>query len=176
MKKPYIVVTLCGLLSAVLLVWGFQSPDAEGDNPAPVFAMALTEDKGPTVMQFKQGAQTAAKELGISLRIYTTEQNAPADMQLQGWLKGLLDGPAPAAGALILPSCGQETVEAAAALAGRAHIPLVLVGQKSDAAVCVLYGPGDQGRALGEAMQNAMVQHVAVYADAGRETIVKLLS
>jgi len=163
MKKPFVVAILCLILSAALLVWGFQGPDAGGVPPASPFAMALTEDKGTAVMQFKQGAQTAADELGIALHMYTTEQNAPADAQLQAWLNGL-DG----AGAIILPACGPETVERAAALAGRARVPLVLVGQEHAAATaCVFFGPADQGRALGRAMREAGAERVAVYADAG---------
>ena len=89
MKKPYVVAFLCAALSAALLVWGFQGPDAREELPAVVFAMALTEDKGTAIMQFKQGAQTAAEELGVILSLYTTEESAPADAQLQTWLNGL---------------------------------------------------------------------------------------
>ncbi|MCL2812109.1 MAG: hypothetical protein FWD25_09535 [Clostridia bacterium] len=166
MKKPYVVAVLCVVLSAALLVWGFVWPDAGEETPAPVFAMALTEDRGTAIMQFKQGAQTAADELGITLSMYTTEENAPPDAQLQAWLNDLEE-----VSALILPACGIETIEKASALAAHKRIPMALVGQEAaNPNACVYYNRLDQGRALGEAILAAGAQNVAVYADAQAET------
>jgi len=170
MKKPYIVAILCTLFSAALLAWGFRAPDAGGDKAVvPAFAVALTEDKGTAVMQFKQGAQTAAKELGILLNIYTTEQNTPADTQLQTWIAGL-----DAAGAVILPRCDAKTIGQASELAGLMRVPLVLAGQESAAAaVCLLYDPLDQGGALGGAMREEGGR-IAVYTDAGAAAAARM--
>lgn len=173
MRKPYLVAGLCLLLTVALLAWGFQGQDIAESPLSARYAMVLTEDKGTAVMQFKQGAMTAAEELGIALSVYTTDQGSPADEQIKGWLAQL---DAQAVQALILPPCQQETFALASELAKKKRAPLVVVGQEEKTvAASVLFDPVGQGRALGEALRaKDPSRQVAVFLDDSAQAQARL--
>ncbi len=150
MKKPYLIAILCVAVSVALMIWGFRSPQPAAMGVSPRYALVLTEDKGTYVMQLKQGAQTAAAELGVELELYTTEQGASVDEQILHWFVAWETDPPTA---ILLPPCDEQTMRRAAELAKRWKAPLVQLGQVNEAAdASVRFDPMEQGRLLGEAL------------------------
>lgn len=144
MRRTLIVAGLCVLASAVLMIWGFAQQPEQAAQPAPVYVMLFTEDKGTDVLQLKQGAQAAVEELGATLQIHTTEQRLPEAEQLLGFLANAAEQDRLAG--LICPPVSEEVLEAAHALAGSRGISLVVLAADSSwADACVLTDQREKG-------------------------------
>lgn len=149
MKRTYWIFGTCVLLALGLMVWGLW-PAAEPVAETPKrYALLLADDRGTSVLQFKQGAQTAVETLGAELAVYSAEQGLPLAEQLLDVLRELetreVDG-------LMLQPCPEEVLDAARHLASEKKIPLVyLWAEEPRADFCVLSDYVQQGRMLGEA-------------------------
>lgn len=69
MKKLYVLVAVCILASLALMGWAFYDGGQEQAPTPSRYVMLTMVDRGTAVMQLKQGAQTAADFLGVSLII-----------------------------------------------------------------------------------------------------------
>lgn len=144
MKRTFIIAGVCVLASAVLMIWGFAQQPEQAVQPAPVYVMLFTEDKGTDVLQLKQGAQAAVDELDASLQIYTTEQRLPEAEQLLGFLSDAAAQDRLAG--LICPPVSEEVLQAAHALAEERGISLVVLAEESPwADACILTGERKKG-------------------------------
>lgn len=175
MKRTYIVAIACILLAIVLMVYGFASPSTNGRTARPVYALLLPEDIGTTVLQLRQGAQTAAAEQEAELRLFIAEQSSPAGPQLLSFLAAVemlgVD-------AIILGECEKDVLEEAARIARAQSIPLVaLWDHQSDAeAITVASNDGAQGRLLWEAYFDAggAAAPMHVFTDAAARSAARL--
>lgn len=162
MKSTYAIVTVCALLTVVLMVFGFSTPTANESSSKPVYALVLPEDIGTGVLQLRQGAQTAATEAGVELKTYIAEQSSAIEPQLTAFLATVgqleVDG-------IILGECPAAILEEAERIALSKEIPLILLwNQDSLAAITVAGDDEAQGRLLAEACLEQGLPISAAYA------------
>lgn len=175
MKRTYAVAIACILLAILLMVYGFASPQTNGNTAKPVYALVLPEDIGTTVLQLRQGAQTAAAEQEVELRLFIAEQSSAAGPQLSSFLQSI---EALKVDAMILGECEGAILDEAARIAGAQGIPLVtLWDHQSDASTLVVASnDGAQGRLLWEAYLDAgeAAASVHVFTDTGARSAARL--
>lgn len=106
MNKSVIVSALSLVLALGIMIWGFREPVNAPAGSACYYAL-LTEDLGTDVMQFKQGAQAAAKELGAGVTFMTCARIDPIGGELASFVTSL--GPLSPEG-IILPPGGEDVL------------------------------------------------------------------
>lgn len=149
MKKTVAIVALCLLASALLMVWGAREVPAGDEGPAARYVLLLEEDSGTAIMQLKQGAQTAASELGAEWSTQVAEQREPPAEALVAMASRLVEE---GVSGLVLSPSAPETVAAVREIAGARGIPVVCVGADAPGAdASVLTDPAAEGRLLVEA-------------------------
>lgn len=148
MRRTYLLFGICVVLALGVMVWGAGGGGAQEAAPPARYALLLADDRGTAVLQFKQGAQTAAEEAAATLAVYTAEHGQPAAAQLLPVLEGLAGG---AVDGIILQPGNAAVLDAALALAADEGIPLVYWGEDDRASACVLVDRAQQGRLVGEA-------------------------
>lgn len=156
MRRTLIIAGACVLASAVLMILGFFLQPEQAAQPAPVYVMLFTEDKGTDVLQLKQGAQAAVEELNASLQIHTTEQRLPETEQLLDFLSNAAEQERLAG--LICPLVSEEVLQAAHALAEKRGISLVVLAADSPwADACVLTDEKEKGARFADVLTQAPV-------------------
>lgn len=155
LNKSLMLCLLCLVAALVLMAWGFRTPREAAAEKPRYFAL-LTEDTGTDVMQFKQGAQVAAKEVGATVTFLT----CAGDVPISGALHMLIASIDADANGIILPK-GGEAVKGDALSLG---IPVVCLFETDT--LCVAADMRAMGGALAEAARAAGdVGEYSVYMD-----------
>jgi len=151
MRKTLILCLFCVLASLALMFYELRVPAREPEPTPLVYAHIIADDIGTAAMQHKQGLQQAASELGVEIRAYTADKNAPQAKQL---LSFLADIQKTDIAGIILSECDPNIARRAAEVSTEMGVPLAFLFEYDQPGAFSLSVDEALGRALAQATES----------------------